>query len=69
MIQSKEPVVVIVMKNGTRRKVRNYALTPQMLIDLDEAASGKDVEIPLSAINLAATQKAAAQAGLSFSVP
>lgn len=69
VIQSREPVLVIVMKDGKRRKVRNYALTPQMLIDLDGASSGKNVEIPLSAINVAATQKAAAQAGLSFSVP
>ena len=69
LIQSKEPVLVIVMKDGKPRKVRNYALTPQMLIDLDGAASGKDLEIPLNAINLTATQKAAAQAGLSFSVP
>lgn len=69
VVQSKEPMLVIVMKDGKRRKIRNYALTPQMLIDLDGAASGRDVEIPLSAINLAATQKAAAQAGLSFAVP
>jgi hypothetical protein len=69
VIQSKEPVLMIVMKDGKQRKVRNYALTPQMLIDLDGAASGKEMEIPLSAINVAATQKAAAQAGLSFSVP
>jgi hypothetical protein len=69
VIQSREPVLVIVMKDGKQRKVRNYALTPQMLIDLDEAASGKAVRIPLSAINLAATQQAAAQAGLSFAVP
>ncbi|MGC8549052.1 MAG: hypothetical protein ACP5M4_05060 [Acidobacteriaceae bacterium] len=69
VIQSKEPVLVIVMKDGKQRKVRNYALTPQVLIDLDGAANGKDVEIPLNAINLMATQKAAAQAGLSFSVP
>lgn len=69
VIQSHEPVLVLVMKNGGRRKVRNYALTPQTLIDLDEAASGKEVEIPLGEINLAATKKAAAEAGLSFAVP
>lgn len=69
VIQSREPVLVIVMKDGKQRKVRNYALTPQMLIDLDGAASGKEVRIPLHEINLAATKKAATQAGLSFSVP
>lgn len=69
VIQSREPVLTLVMKNGDRRKVRNYALTPKTLIDLDEAASGKEVEIPLSKINVAATKKAAAQAGLSFAVP
>lgn len=69
VIQSREPVLMIVMKDGSKRKVRNYALTPQMLIDLDSAASGTEVRIPLSEINVAATQKAAAQAGLSFAVP
>lgn len=69
VVQSKEPVLVIVMKDGQQRKVRNYALTPQMLIDLDGAANGKDVEIPLSTIDVGATQRAAAQAGLSFVVP
>ena len=69
VIQSKEPVLVIVMKDGKRRRVRNYALTPTTLMDLDGAASGKDVEIPLNSINVAATQATAAQAGLSFAVP
>lgn len=69
VIQSREPVLTIVMKNGSRRKVRNYALTPQALMDLDGAASGYEVNIPLSEINLPATEKAAAQAGLSFAVP
>ena len=68
VIQSREPVLTVVMKNGSKRRVRNYALTPQMLIDLDGAASGKEVKIPLSEVNLAATEKAAAQAGLSFAV-
>lgn len=69
VIQSREPVLTVVMKNGERRKVRNYALTPKTLLDLDEAASGKEVAIPLSEVNLAATEKAAAQAGLNFAVP
>lgn len=69
VIQSQEPVLTVVMKNGERRKVRNYALTPKTLIDLDEAASGKEVEIPLNEVNVSATKKAAAQAGLSFAVP
>lgn len=64
-----EPVLMLVMKNGSRQQVRNYALTPQTLIDLDGAASGKTKEIPLSQINVAATKKAAAQAGMSFAVP
>lgn len=69
VIQSREPALTIVMKNGSKREVRNYALTPKTLIDLDGAASGKEVRIPLSEVNLAATEKAAAQAGLSFAVP
>jgi hypothetical protein len=69
VIQSREPVLTIVMKNGTKRRMRNYALTPKTLMDLDGAASGTVVKIPLSEVNLAATEKAAAQAGLSFAVP
>lgn len=69
VIQSQEPVLTIVMKNGSKLRVRNYALTPQMLLDLDGAGNGRETEIPLSAINLKATEKAAAQAGLSFAVP
>ncbi len=68
-VHGREPVLVIVMKDGSRREVRNYALTAQTLIDLDGAARGKEVEIPLSEVNLVATKKAAAQAGLSFAVP
>lgn len=68
-IQRQEPVLTVVMKNGERRKVRNYALTPKTLLDLDEAASGREVAIPLNKVNLAATEKAAAQAGLNFAVP
>lgn len=69
MIVTPEPALTIVMKDGSRRQVRNYALTPQTLMDLDSAASGREVSIPLSRINLPATEKAASQTGLSFSVP
>lgn len=69
MIQTPEPLLTVVMKDGERKTMRNYALTPQKLIDLDGAGSGREVSISLSRINVSATEKAASQAGLSFVVP
>jgi hypothetical protein len=69
VVQSQEPALTVVMKNGATKKVRNYALTPTTLIDLDAAATGREVSIPLEQVNVTATQKAAARKGLSFSVP
>src|SRR5579875_1492878 len=54
-----EPVLTVVMKDGTRKQMRNYALTPDTLMDLDAASSGREIDIPLTEVNIAATQKAA----------
>ncbi len=69
VIESQEPTLTVVMKDGTRKQMRNYALTPTTLIDLDAAASGREMNIPLGQVNVEATQKAAAEEGLSFNVP
>lgn len=69
VIQSQEPKLTVVMKDGTRKTMRNYALTPTTLIDLDAAATGREMKIPLEQVNVTATQKAAAREGLNFSVP
>lgn len=69
VIQSEEPKLTVVMKDGTHKTMRNYALTPTMLIDLDAAATGREMNIPLEQVNVTATQKAAAREGLNFSVP
>lgn len=64
-----EPRLTLIFRNGQTRQVRNYVLTPRSLIVLDDAASGREPEIPLSSLNLPATEKAARQAGLDFSPP
>jgi hypothetical protein len=69
VIQSQEPTLTVVLRNGQTEPVHNYALTATALIDLDNAASGHEQTIPLDQINLAATENAATQAGLTFSVP
>jgi hypothetical protein len=69
VVQSQEPTLTVVLRNGQTEPVRNYAVTATALIDLDNAASGHEQTIPLDQINLAATENAAAQAGLTFSVP
>jgi hypothetical protein len=69
VIPSQEPKLTVVMKDGTHKTMRNYALTPTTLIDLDAAATGREMDIPLEQVNVTATQKAAAREGLNFSVP
>jgi hypothetical protein len=68
-VRRQEPELTVVMKDGTRRRMRNYAITPTTLMDLDAAATGREMNIPLKQVNVTATQKAAARDGLSFSVP
>jgi hypothetical protein len=64
-----EPELVLIFKDGHTQNIRNYVLTPGDVIVMDDAASGRTPRIPLSDLNLPATQKAAEQAGLEFSPP
>lgn len=64
-----EPQLTLIYKDGHTQQVRNYALTQDALLDLDEADSGRVTHIPLASLNLAATEKAAQQAGLEFAPP
>lgn len=64
-----EPELTLIFKDGHTQAIRNYVLTPNDLVDLDEAATGREKRIPLDKLNLPATEKAAQQAGLDFSPP
>jgi len=61
-----EDAVTIVFKDGrTPLQIHNYALTPTMLYVTD----ARHRDIPLADIDLAATDKANREAGVSFTVP
>lgn len=64
-----EPQLMLIYKDGHTQQVRNYALTQDALVDLDEADAGRVTHIPLASLNLPATEQAAQQAGLDFTPP
>ena len=64
-----EPQLTLIFKDGHTEQIRNYALTQDALLDLDQADSGRVARIPLASLNLSATEKAAQQAGLDFTPP
>lgn len=66
---SPEPELTLIFKDGHRQAIRNYALTPDTVIVMDQASTGRQLEIPLAELNLPATEQAAQQAGLRFSPP
>lgn len=64
-----EPELTLIFKDGHTEQIRNYALTPEALLDLDQADAGRVTHIPLASLNLPATEKAAQAAGLDFTPP
>lgn len=64
-----EPKLTLIFRDGHTQQIRNYMLTSDSLVDLDEAATGREPRIPLASLNLPATEAAARQAGLDFSLP
>ncbi|MFY9748417.1 MAG: hypothetical protein WA891_15210 [Acidobacteriaceae bacterium] len=64
-----EPELILVFNDGHREAIRNYVLTHDALIVMDQAASGRQLQIPLASLDLPATEQAAQQAGLDFSPP
>lgn len=64
-----EPQLTLIFKDGHTEQVRNYVLTQDALLDMDQADSGRMARIPLASLNLPATEKAAQQAGLDFTPP
>lgn len=64
-----EPQLTLIFNDGHRETIRNYVLTHNTVIVLDQAASGYQQRVPLASLNLSATQQEAQQAGLDFSPP
>jgi hypothetical protein len=64
-----EPQLTLIFKDGHQQAIHNYALTHDEVIVLDDAASGRQQQVPLAALDLPATEQAAQQAGLDFSPP
>lgn len=64
-----EPALMLIFNDGHQQAIHNYVLTSNAVVVLDEAASGRQQRIPLSALNVTATEQAAQQAGLDFSPP
>jgi hypothetical protein len=64
-----EPPLTLIFMDGHTEIIRNYVLTPSEVIVMDDVASGRVPRIPLSDLNLPATERTAHQAGLDFSPP
>jgi hypothetical protein len=64
-----EPELTLIFNDGHREAIHNYVLTRDALIVMDQAASGRQQQIPLASLNLPATEQAAQQAGVDFSPP
>jgi hypothetical protein len=64
-----QAAITLVFKDGHSQQVHNYAVTKTTLYILDDAASGRRPEIPLSTIDVAATERANQEAGVDFAVP
>ena len=66
---AEEPALTLIFNDGHQQSIRNYALTSNYLLVLDNAGSGRQQRIPLTELNLPATQRAAQSAGLDFTPP
>jgi len=64
-----EPQLTLIFKDGHQEPIRNYVLTSDTVIVLDQAAAGRQQRVPLAELNLSATEEAAQRAGLEFSPP
>jgi hypothetical protein len=64
-----EPQLTLIFKDGHQESIQNYVLTPNTVIVMDQAGSGRQHRIPLADLNLTATEQAAQQAGVDFAPP
>ena len=68
-LAASEPQLTLIFNDGHQETIRNYVLTANTVVVLDQAASGYQKRIPLASLNLPATEQAAQQAGLDFTPP
>lgn len=68
-VLASEPSLSLIFKDGHTQSIRNFVLTPSAVIDMDQASSGRQIRIPLSEVNVTATQQAAEAQGLDFNPP
>jgi hypothetical protein len=61
-----QPATVLVFKDGHKLDVTNYAIVGANLYDL---SAGRRLKVPLSELDLAATQKANDVIGVDFTLP
>jgi hypothetical protein len=61
------PSIILMLRDGTRVELGNYAIVGQNIFDLGSAPHHK--KIPLADVDLAATQKANDAVGLDFKLP
>jgi hypothetical protein len=66
---AEEPALTLIFNDGHQQSIRNYALTSNYLLVLDDGGSGRQQRIRLTDLNLPATQRAAQSAGLDFAPP
>lgn len=66
---AREPQLTLIFRDGHTQAIRNYMLTSSDVIVMDDAATGREPRIPLSDLNVPATEQAAQQAGLDFTPP
>ncbi len=64
-----QAAVTLIFKDGHSQQIHNYALTKTTIYVLDDAASGRRPEIPLSLINVSATEEANQENGVDFVIP
>ena len=62
-----EPSFALIFNDGHQQSIRNYALTSNYILVLDD--DSRQQRIPLSELNLPATESAAQQAGIDFTPP
>lgn len=64
-----EPELTLIFKDGHQQAIHNYLLTPDTVIVMDHASTGRQQRIPLAQLDLTATEQTAQQAGLQFHPP
>lgn len=64
-----EPELTLIFKDGHQQAIHNYVLTSSTVIVMDRASTGRQQQIPLTQLNVPATEQAAQQAGLQFHPP